>query len=243
MYAGRRVRTRTWQGTWQGRISCRSKAGLCADRRVGTAGANFVSVKGPELLNKFVGESERAVRQLFQRAQVGSLLPSWLDHSFCSSALPTCSGWLTLTSGSLSPSLLVTLGHSFRHSTVMSHSCRALSECAVLLDFSQMYATHTRAHTQTHIHRAAGVGAVCRHAPTRTHTRARVRTRRQASAPCVVFFDELDALCPRRGAGGDGGGGGISGERVVNQLLTEMDGLTARRRSRSHSGKDVCVCV
>ena len=28
--------------------------------------ANFISVKGPELLNKFVGESERAVRQVFQ---------------------------------------------------------------------------------------------------------------------------------------------------------------------------------
>jgi ribosome biogenesis ATPase len=31
--------------------------------------ANFISVKGPELLNKFVGESERAVRQVFVRAR------------------------------------------------------------------------------------------------------------------------------------------------------------------------------
>jgi len=31
------------------------------------AEANFISVKGPELLNKYVGESERAIRQLFQR--------------------------------------------------------------------------------------------------------------------------------------------------------------------------------
>lgn len=31
--------------------------------------ANFISVKGPELLNKYVGESERAVRQLFARAR------------------------------------------------------------------------------------------------------------------------------------------------------------------------------
>lgn len=30
--------------------------------------ANFISVKGPELLNKYVGESERAVRALFKRA-------------------------------------------------------------------------------------------------------------------------------------------------------------------------------
>jgi SpoVK/Ycf46/Vps4 family AAA+-type ATPase len=30
--------------------------------------ANFIAVKGPELLNKYVGESERAVRELFLRA-------------------------------------------------------------------------------------------------------------------------------------------------------------------------------
>ncbi|KAF4036102.1 ATPase family associated domain-containing protein lid 3 [Phytophthora infestans] len=84
------------------------------------SGANFISIKGPELLDKYVGESERSVRQVFQRAR--------------------------------------------------------------------------------------------------------------ASSPCVVFFDELDALAPRRsgGAGGDAGGNGVS-ERVVNQLLTEMDGLDIRR--------------
>jgi transitional endoplasmic reticulum ATPase len=31
--------------------------------------ANFISVKGPELLNKYVGESERAVREIFERAR------------------------------------------------------------------------------------------------------------------------------------------------------------------------------
>lgn len=31
--------------------------------------ANFISVKGPELLNKYVGESEKAVRELFKRAK------------------------------------------------------------------------------------------------------------------------------------------------------------------------------
>lgn len=50
--------------------------------------------------------------------------------------------------------------------------------------------------------------------------------RAAASPPCIVFFDELDALCPNRGA--DGGSSGGSSERVVNQLLTEMDGLDAR---------------
>ncbi len=38
------------------------------------------------------------------------------------------------------------------------------------------------------------------------------------SAPCVIFFDELDALAPKRGMG-DGGGSHYA-ERLVNQLLT-----------------------
>ncbi|KAL1672138.1 P-loop containing nucleoside triphosphate hydrolase protein [Schizophyllum commune] len=75
--------------------------------------ASFVSVKGPELLNKYVGESERAVRQVFARAR--------------------------------------------------------------------------------------------------------------ASAPCVVFFDELDALVPRRDDSMS-----ESSARVVNTLLTELDGLDSR---------------
>ncbi|CAJ2511831.1 Uu.00g074560.m01.CDS01 [Anthostomella pinea] len=75
--------------------------------------ANFISVKGPELLNKYVGESERSVRQVFSRAR--------------------------------------------------------------------------------------------------------------ASAPCILFFDELDALVPRRD-----GNGPDSSARVVNQLLTEMDGINSR---------------
>jgi transitional endoplasmic reticulum ATPase len=46
------------------------------------------------------------------------------------------------------------------------------------------------------------------------------RKAKQAS-PCIVFFDELDALAPRRGAGGDS----HVTERVVSQLLAEMDGI------------------
>ena len=46
------------------------------------------------------------------------------------------------------------------------------------------------------------------------------RRARQA-APCVIFFDELDALAPVRGMGGDS----MVTERVVSQLLTELDGV------------------
>jgi transitional endoplasmic reticulum ATPase len=46
------------------------------------------------------------------------------------------------------------------------------------------------------------------------------RRARQA-APCVIFFDEIDALAPVRGLGGDS----MVTERVVSQLLTELDGI------------------
>ncbi|KAL6466352.1 hypothetical protein MHYP_G00241560 [Metynnis hypsauchen] len=88
---------------------------LLAKAVANESGLNFISVKGPELLNMYVGESERAVRQVFQRGR--------------------------------------------------------------------------------------------------------------NSAPCVIFFDEIDALCPRRS--GHESGASI---RVVNQLLTEMDGLETRRQ-------------
>jgi len=90
---------------------------LLAKAIANDANANFISVKGPELLNKYVGESERAVRGVFQRAR--------------------------------------------------------------------------------------------------------------SSAPCIVFFDELDALCPKRSS--DSSSSSHSSERVVNQLLTEMDGLEERK--------------
>lgn len=46
--------------------------------------------------------------------------------------------------------------------------------------------------------------------------------RARAAAPCIIFFDELDSLAPKRGQSGDSGG---VMDRVVSQLLAEMDGL------------------
>uniref|UniRef100_A0A3Q7FPG0 Cell division cycle protein 48 homolog n=1 Tax=Solanum lycopersicum TaxID=4081 RepID=A0A3Q7FPG0_SOLLC len=47
------------------------------------------------------------------------------------------------------------------------------------------------------------------------------------SAPCVLFFDELDSIATQRGNSvGDAGG---AADRVLNQLLTEMDGMTAKK--------------
>lgn len=97
---------------WQKREGCGKT--LLAKAVANEAGINFISVKGPELLNMYVGESERAVRQCFQRGR--------------------------------------------------------------------------------------------------------------NSAPCVIFFDEFDALCPKRSNTSDGN----ASSRVVNQLLTEMDGVEDR---------------
>ncbi|CAL4929065.1 unnamed protein product [Urochloa decumbens] len=47
------------------------------------------------------------------------------------------------------------------------------------------------------------------------------------SAPCVLFFDELDSIAMQRGGRvGDAGG---AADRVLNQLLTEMDGMNAKK--------------
>lgn len=52
--------------------------------------------------------------------------------------------------------------------------------------------------------------------------------RASAAAPCVLFFDEFDAIAPRRGHDNTG-----VTDRVVNQLLTELDGVSGL--------KGVCV--
>src|SRR3989338_7386230 len=49
----------------------------------------------------------------------------------------------------------------------------------------------------------------------------------RAAAPCVLFFDEIDSIAkPRGGSMGDAGG---ALDRVINQLLTEMDGIQAKK--------------
>jgi len=87
---------------------------LVAKAIANESAANFISIKGPELLNKYVGESERAVRTVFYRGR--------------------------------------------------------------------------------------------------------------AASPCVLFIDEIDAIASKRV-----GGENSTTERLVNQLLTEMDGIESRR--------------
>ncbi|KAH0584181.1 hypothetical protein H2248_009739 [Termitomyces sp. 'cryptogamus'] len=61
----------------------------------------------------------------------------------------------------------------------------------------------------------------------------RVFQRARDAKPCVIFFDELDSVAPKRGNQGDSGG---VMDRIVSQLLAELDGM-----STSKDGADVFV--
>jgi len=55
----------------------------------------------------------------------------------------------------------------------------------------------------------------------------------RSAAPCVLFFDEMDSLCPQRSKTSDGGS---VMDRVVSQLLTEMDNLVCPPDDSGASG-------
>lgn len=61
----------------------------------------------------------------------------------------------------------------------------------------------------------------------------RVFQRARDAKPCVIFFDELDSVAPKRGNQGDSGG---VMDRIVSQLLAELDGMAG-----SKEGTDVFV--
>lgn len=48
--------------------------------------------------------------------------------------------------------------------------------------------------------------------------------RARENLPCIIFFDELDSLAPARGKGESGGSSQVM-DRIVAQLLTEIDGV------------------
>ncbi|PAV74576.1 hypothetical protein WR25_26824 isoform A [Diploscapter pachys] len=50
----------------------------------------------------------------------------------------------------------------------------------------------------------------------------------RAAAPCVIFFDEIDSIAKSRGS--SEGGAGAASDRVINQLLTEMDGIGPKKK-------------
>lgn len=61
----------------------------------------------------------------------------------------------------------------------------------------------------------------------------RVFQRAKDARPCVIFFDELDSIAPKRGNHGDSGG---VMDRIVSQLLAELDGVAS-----GAAGSDIFV--
>lgn len=61
----------------------------------------------------------------------------------------------------------------------------------------------------------------------------KVFQRARDAKPCVIFFDELDSVAPKRGNHGDSGG---VMDRIVSQLLAELDGIAG-----GDAGADVFV--
>lgn len=67
---------------------------LLAKAIANEAAINFISVKGPELLNMYVGESERAVRVCFERARNSAPCVIFFDEldALCPKRTPTDNG-------------------------------------------------------------------------------------------------------------------------------------------------------
>ena len=49
----------------------------------------------------------------------------------------------------------------------------------------------------------------------------------RAASPCILMFDEMDSIAKTRGSGS--AGGSEASDRVINQILTEIDGVGARK--------------
>jgi peroxin-1 len=68
---------------------------LLASTAVKECGLNFISIKGPELLNKYIGASEKSVRELFERASAAKPCVLFFDE-FDSIAPKRCEPSLVL---------------------------------------------------------------------------------------------------------------------------------------------------
>jgi len=60
--------------------------------------------------------------------------------------------------------------------------------------------------------------------------------RARLASPAVIFFDEIDAIASKRGGSGAGGGGG---DRLLSQLLTELDGVISGGVGTSKEGPEL----
>ncbi|WWD03593.1 hypothetical protein V865_001647 [Kwoniella europaea PYCC6329] len=60
------------------------------------------------------------------------------------------------------------------------------------------------------------------------------------ASPCIIFMDELDSIAPKRGNQGDSGG---VMDRIVSQLLAELDGMSTASGSSDQNGSSSQVFV
>eukprot|EP00559_Dactyliosolen_fragilissimus_P003212 CAMPEP_0184868818 /NCGR_PEP_ID=MMETSP0580-20130426/31849_1 /TAXON_ID=1118495 /ORGANISM="Dactyliosolen fragilissimus" /LENGTH=1240 /DNA_ID=CAMNT_0027369937 /DNA_START=98 /DNA_END=3820 /DNA_ORIENTATION=- len=58
--------------------------------------------------------------------------------------------------------------------------------------------------------------------------------RARMASPCVIFFDEIDAIASKRGGGENSSGG----ERMLSQLLTELDGISTSSNNQISKGSN-----
>ncbi|KAK3284645.1 hypothetical protein CYMTET_7708, partial [Cymbomonas tetramitiformis] len=96
-----------------------------------------------------------------------------------------------------------------------------LARCTLCLAASPVAGLQQRLGVRT---RLRGRSASPAHSEMHSQAVKALFRRARAAAPAVVFFDEMDALASTREEG-SGAGASSSSERVLNQLLTEMDGL------------------
>jgi transitional endoplasmic reticulum ATPase len=59
------------------------------------------------------------------------------------------------------------------------------------------------------------------------HNVRQIFDKARQAAPCILFFDELDSIAKKRGGRAYDGGG--AADRIMNQLLTEMDGFSSKK--------------
>lgn len=69
-------------------------------------------------------------------------------------------------------------------------------------------------------------------------TLAALFRRARLASPSVIFFDEVDAIASKRGGNSSGGG-----ERLLSQLLTELDGIQQSKDGSGREGRVVIVCA
>eukprot|EP00536_Pseudo-nitzschia_multiseries_P001250 jgi/Psemu1/234429/estExt_Genewise1.C_150134 len=62
--------------------------------------------------------------------------------------------------------------------------------------------------------------------------------RARLASPAIIFFDEVDAIASKRGGSSNGGG-----ERLLSQLLTELDGIQQNKDASGREGRVVIVCA